>query len=443
MERERLVHCKLLKNTLSKLYLFLVLAAFSGCSKTDTQIDSIYITFNSGFYVVKSADPNESKLTDVSLLIFDEYGRKEADLWIEDNLTKPYRLSLTTGKKYRFVATANFGFRLNVTHADKLKDVKYHLSYPDEYREGIPMYADTGFIDIKDGMTLKLKFIRLMSKISIRLDKSKLSKDVEMNIAGIRIGNCPRVISVFDKNKVNGQDECFPLGFNKTNEDCSALNHMESYGISYPVSLYMLENMQGGFSDNHINNDSEKIFDEYDPRRETCSYIELDIDYLSSTQASTNGFLKYRFYLGEDKNNLDIERNCHYKITITPEDDGLKDDSWRVDKSSLTSLETTSFSYYPESYIRGNIGEKVHIGCVYTPQNAPFDIGREYMEYDKQEGIYDYEIDDDGRGAVLTLTGPGAGLIYMSVGPPVNESALWFIEVNLPSQNIESYSLPR
>ena len=140
---------------------------------------------------------------------------------------------------------------------------------------------------------------------------------------------------------------------------------------------------------------------------------------------------------------MDIERNCHYKITITPEDDGLKDDSWRVDKSSLTSLETTSFSYYPESYIRGNIGEKVHIGCVYTPQNAPFDIGLEYMEYDKQEGIYDYEIDDDGRGAVLTLTGPGAGLIYMSVGPPVNESALWFIEVNLPSQNIESYSLPR
>ena len=56
----------------------------------------------------------------------------------------------------------------------------------------------------------------------------------------------------------------------------------------------------------------------------------------------------------------------------------------------------------------------------------------EYMENDKKSGIYDYVLDNDGHGAVLTLTGPGSGLIYMSAGPPVNESALWFIEVNLP-----------
>ena len=72
------------------------------------------------------------------------------------------------------------------------------------------------------------------------------------------------------------------------------------------------------------------------------------------------------------------------------------------------------------------------IWCEFTPEDTPFDVGEEYMKDDKANGIYDYEIDPDGHGATLTLTGPGRGLIYMSAGKPVDESALYVIEVNLP-----------
>ena len=54
------------------------------------------------------------------------------------------------------------------------------------------------------------------------------------------------------------------------------------------------------------------------------------------------------------------------------------------------------------------------------------------MEFDKETGIYDYEIDEDGHGAVLTLTGPGRGLITMLAGEPINDGVLFIIEVNLP-----------
>ena len=54
------------------------------------------------------------------------------------------------------------------------------------------------------------------------------------------------------------------------------------------------------------------------------------------------------------------------------------------------------------------------------------------MEADKERGIYDYEVDPGSHGAILTLTGPGTGLIYMEAGPPVNDAALFIIEVNLP-----------
>jgi hypothetical protein len=54
------------------------------------------------------------------------------------------------------------------------------------------------------------------------------------------------------------------------------------------------------------------------------------------------------------------------------------------------------------------------------------------MEDDKAKGIYDYILDEDRHGAVLTLTGPGRGLIYMEAGEPVNDAALFIIEVNQP-----------
>ena len=195
----------------------------------------------------------------------------------------------------------------------------------------------------------------------------------------------------------------------------------------------MFENMQGDFSSDGITSDEEKIIPEDDPRFRTCSYIEIDIDYTSHLWQSKDSPLTYRFYLGDGLNSLDMERNCHYHITVIPEDDGLDGDGWRVDKTGLRYTGQTLFEPFPSDYIVGNIGEKIHIGCRITPQHTPFDVGIEYMEDDKAAGIYDYTVDPDGHGVTLTLTGPGTGLIYMEAGPPINDSALFLIEVNLPT----------
>ena len=42
-----------------------------------------------------------------------------------------------------------------------------------------------------------------------------------------------------------------------------------------------------------------------------------------------------------------------------------------------------------------------------------------------------YEIDADGHGVTLTLKKSGRGLIYMEAGEPINDAALFLIEVNL------------
>lgn len=372
------------------------------------------VHFEGSGYATKALDPDEQKITDISLMVFDETGDAEECIWIP-KAGGTAELTLVKGKSYDFRACANFGYQVYADHISELEEVTFHMAYPDEYQEGMPMYASADDVIIGADGTVHLAFDRLMSKISIRMDRSRLSDGVEMYVRSARICNCPKVTNVFVPNKVTGSDKCHNVGFSRNDHETSVLNISGPDGKSGDVAFYMLENMQGNAEAN----------------ASACSYIEMELDYMSDTKYSTDP-LKYRFYLGDGMGNHDIERNTHYRILVCPEDDGLSDDGWRVDKEGLRDNVPVTFASYPSSYIRGDIGDKIHIWCEFTPEDTPFDVGEEYMKDDKANGIYDYEIDTDGHGATLTLTGPGRGLIYMSAGKPVDESALYVIEVNLP-----------
>lgn len=411
--------------------LILNLAALSACAGplVDRECD-IKIGFSCGETECRSLLPEENLLTDISLIVFDEAGDAEDFIRLAGGDTE-CRVRMVTGREYTFCACANFGYPVYADHISELDEITYHMAYPDEYREGVPMYAmEKIFIDGKeDEIELHLK--RLMAKISLRMDRSELDTDVSMYVRSARIGNCPRSVKVFRESRAEDEDDCFPAGFFLNGYDTDPLNRSVKESVSESVSLYMLENMQGYFG-SEISSDKDKVFESDDSRRQTCSYIELDLEYMSDRYVSGKKGLIYRFYLGEDRQNFDVERNSHYKITVTPVGDGLSDEGWRVDKSGLTETEPINFKAYPSEHIQGDIGDKIHIWCEFTPYDTPFDVGISYMQDDKAEGIYDYVLDDDGHGATLTLTGPGRGLIYMEAGDPVNDAALFIIEVNLP-----------
>lgn len=413
----------------------------TGCAWTDMPEEKkvlCRIAVNDGDYASKAMDPDEERISDVSIMIFDERGDAEECLWLQNGQTTT-EVSLVVGKRYSFRACANFGYRTYADHIDELDETIYYMAYPDEYSQGMPMYAEIDNIRIGEDASVELKLQRLMAKISLRMDRRRLSEGVEMNVLGVRIGNCPKSVKVFGKNTVSSHDQCFGMGFSRDDVQTAVLNTIRQDDISGTVTLYMLENMQGNI-EGSIDSDAEKVFGEQDHRRDICSYIEMDIEYLSHEKYSERP-LVYRFYLGDSRTNLDVERNCHYMITVCPEDDGLKGDGWRVDKSGISDLGPTYIKPYPSQYVRGKIGDKVHIGCKVSPQNTPFDVGENYMKDDNKTGIYDYEIDPDGHGAVLTLTGPGRGWIYMEAGAPVDRGVLFVIEVDLPTDT-RQYETP-
>ena len=415
-----------LRNNILKLASYA--AMICGCSKAPEQA-MIRINFHEADVPVRSMSPDEDNITDISLMIFDESGQAEDCIWLTRG-SRTCSIDLVVDKKYTFCACANFGYQIYTGNIEELQDIRYHLAYPDEYKEGIPMAAVKEVL-ITEECIVDIDLQRLMAKISLRMDRSRLDGDVEMNVRSARIGNCPRYVKPFTNSKIEDHDDTFPTGYLLNDIQTAELNYNIGEGLSSEVSLYMLENMQGP-ADGNITHDSEKVFEQKDKRSEVCSYIEMEIEYLSPEKASGEKGLIYRFYLGEDRNSFDVERNTHYHITVTPENNGLNDDGWRVDKSGLKDLGPAYLRAYPSDYIRGDIGDQVHIWCEFSPASAPFDVGISYMEDDKAEGIYDYRIDTDGHGATLTLTGPGRGLIYMEAGEPVNDAALFIIEVNQP-----------
>ena len=389
----------------------------------------VTINFRNAVQHVRSEAPDEDLISDISLMIFDEYGNAEECRFLRHGNTS-ISITLLVGKRYTFCACANFGYQVYADHIDELQEIIFHMAYPDEYKEGMAMAA-VKEVKITEGCTVDIALERLMAKISLSMDRSHLNEDVEMYVRSARIGNCPRHVRPFRHSHIENEDEAFPSGFILNDIQTSDLNIGIGQGRSKEVSLYMFENMQGS-TDFPISLDKEKVFDKDDPRSRTCSFVELEIEYMSKEKMSKETGLIYRFYLGEDRNSFDVLRNTHYHITVTPENDGISENSWRVDQSGLQDIEPAYFRSYPSDYIRGDIGDIIHIWCEFGPSHAPFDVGIQYMEDDKAEGIYDYVIDPDGHGVVLTLTGPGRGLIYMEAGDPINDAALFIIEVNQP-----------
>lgn len=418
-----------LQSHILRIWIWLsAIGIISSCVLENGSCD-VVISFHSTTPEVRSVSPDEDLITDISLMVFDENGYAEECLWLEGGSTD-CTLSLVVNKRYTFCACANFGHQIYADKIDELDEIRFYLAYPDEYREGIPMYAEEEIM-ITGNEAVEIGLQRLMAKISLKMDRSRLDDDVEMKVRAVRIGNCPRSVTPFRESRTLSADDSFPVGFFLDDLETAPLNSKAGNGISKEVSLYMLENIQGS-TDRHLESDREKVFDKEDVRTELCSYIEMEIEYISEEKKSGEKGLIYRFYLGEDRNSLCIRRNTHYHITVTPENDGLSEDSWRVDKSDIGDIGPSFFKAYPADYIQGDIGDKIHIWCEFRPETAPFDVGISYMEDDKAEGIYDYSIDEDGRGATLTLTGPGRGLIYMEAGEPVNDAALFIIEVNQP-----------
>ena len=133
-------------------YTFLSLAVILyGCTGNLIQEDyaEVTISFEKQGFTTKALDPDENLVSDISLLVYDSNGLLEESIWCrKEDLTAGISMNLLCGKDYRFLACVNFGYRVASPDIDDVLEQRFYLAYPDEYKEGIPMTADSGMIYI-------------------------------------------------------------------------------------------------------------------------------------------------------------------------------------------------------------------------------------------------------------------------------------------------------
>jgi len=390
----------------SRLLSITLLLFIASCAKiysVDEADECVSIILDPGLMMTKSEAPSdEDVVSDLNLFIVNENGSLDEHLYIKKNIIYQdgqYRckVKLAKGMTYSIYALGNLGYKPTIRNFEELISFRYWLSRPDDYHGGIAMsgYVTSCRIGDED---IVIPMTRVMSKVTVDVDRSRLAKGVRFEVTSIEIGNCPRSVLMFGKGAIKDDDNVFPVGFS-----CDKV----------PATVYMLENVESSSQD-------------------YASYIEIKAEYDSDEIYTKEGnHLIYRFYIGNDRQK-GVERNCHYRITVIPVGDGLGGvdvSNWRIDKSELSNHYNGDpyLVQHPSSYIECYIGDTVHIWCDVYPPDAPFDVGLEFLEDDHLEGRYDYEIDETGHGAYLTMTEGGMGWVYMEAGEPVNDAALFVI----------------
>ncbi len=358
----------------------------------------------------RALTPDERKITDLNLFVFNG-DLLESKVFLSgtsltEALSKGKTLHLLHGVSYSVYCCANMGYALQVRSRQELLATRCYLAYADEFREGIPFAGwREGVRAGGDPIEIPLK--RVTAKVSLQVDRSALHPDVSLEVRGVRVGGCPKEASLFIPSRVSDSTAFFIRPYQRDAAECAALNRSDTEGRSGHVSVYLLENRQGKF------------------RKGLCSYIEVSLAYRSdSLRTFSEEDLVYRFYLDGQSGKYDVTRNTRYDITLRPEGTGLNGNSWRVDKRWLCPLSGGFFRIHPDVYNEAWIGDDLHIRCEWMPTAAPCLISTSDLDYDRERGIYDYTLDDDGGGVTLHMKKGGMGLFNIDFGPPINDGAL-------------------
>ena len=298
-------------------WLIILLAA--ACTRVEEPSCEVSVTLLAPEPHTRSGDPDESLITDYNLYIYNSFGLLEKKVYVPrrefSGGSASFTARLVKEAPYTVLAAANLGYELVFGSLEEAISCRYHMAYPDECTQGIPMAACmTEAVAGKDSK-IEVPLQRLMARVDLRVDRRALNQDVSIRITSVKVGNAASSVLLFVDSRVEAWGHLFTEGYTKTVQDVYNLNHDTLDGISGTVALYLLESRTGGLAK---------------------PFIEVLADYHSSSCHTRPGeSLVYRFSITEDG---DVERNCLYPIILRPTGTGLEcPDGWRLDKEALVT----------------------------------------------------------------------------------------------------------
>ena len=367
---------------------------------------------------VRSALPDEGRMTDLNLYVFNGNILEKRFYLTGQSLSsllggQALGMTLVAGCRYGFLACANLGYEVVFRNRSEAEAYQYWLAYPDDYSPGMAMsvYEE---ITPQKGEPIRLSLQRMMARVGIRIDRSALAPDVQLECRKLKVGNCPRWGGLFPGSRPKSTDDLFISGFQLDGSACNPLNPVDGRLLSGEVPLYVMENVQP------------------DTNPKLATYVEAYFSYESDTLCTVGeNYLVYRFYLEDD--GFRLHRGCHYHILIRPKGDGLGTGGWRVDRGAVNYKSGIgSYKIYPGNYIECRLGESVRIWTECYPAGTTSTFNAESLyTHSVERGMFRYELSSDGRSITLTALKKGSSMIDIDYGPPLDESH-WVLVVCEP-----------
>lgn len=404
-----------------------------GCSLSEGDVLPVAVTFhieNGGYFPRAGNVAPPQGIWDLNLYVYDAYGLPEIHDYYQFEPHKEGDFDLPVeivgGKCCNVFALANLGYKTPDFAMEDLLSKRFFMAYPDEYSHGMLQSGMLADYTVKGDETVALVLDRAMAKLSLKIDRSNLDRDVDFHVSSVKVGNCPKSFCAFAPTALSGADDAFKEGFALGGAQTGRLNRSDSKGMSDEVSLYMLENRPEV------------------PEKTLCTYIEMSMDYLSDKYYTPGDKpLIYRFFVNE-KGDFDVCRGCHYHVTATPHGNGLAgEDSWRVDKSGVTLREdaphmrlspggtTVDGKFYP-FYYELERGGDMHFKLDVFPPSMRVSLREDLVQDALEDSRARFTMDADGNGFTVQSLGPACEIL-MEVIPsePLGRDAAEIIVIHV------------
>lgn len=259
-----------------KVFIILIWVVLTACTRETLRVNSTLILLaNQQEFSTRAPSPDEIRITDCNILVFNPYGDMEERIFIPDRALRAedgylkYEVRLIRDVPYTLLVALNLGYALPQMTLDEARTYRYHMAYPDEYSRGLPMVALREAVTPGDSIHLRAQ--RLMARVDLQLDRRQLSDDIFLKVTDVEVGGSASSVQLFPGSVA---EDVFRQGFTHRNEEVQALNRFDAAGLSETVSLYVLENLAEG------------------------SYVEIKAEYHSDDQHTEAGErVTYRFDL--------------------------------------------------------------------------------------------------------------------------------------------------
>lgn len=390
-------------------------AAVAGCTAFHDEMPlaageaekgSLDVEFMDGGQFTKGDVPLESSvINDVNIYIFDEQGKIVTGGFFTGSDVQLQDVMIYMRSRYSVYAIANWGKELAVQSPDELEGLSCKADDVASIagsQVGAVMCGKLENVTLSLKETLQLPLQRVLGKVQVVCDFSRLWKSVSLTVKEVSIKNVPVETFLFKDNVASAV------------ADGKVYGSEELSGISGSgVEFHLFENLQGQVDGASDNKSKASLLDA--GRRALGTYIEMKCYLVSNAH---RGDIIYRFYLGTAHTDCNVFRNASQKMTVYFIGDVSQEEySVSVDNSALLDRVTSIIVQPAVVYFSPGLGKTLQ--CRAQPQPATaFDKRITWESTNTRVAVV-------SQTGLITTTGPGeCRVIARSVENPDETGSL-------------------